>query len=84
MVSRVDTATRHKREQCYYSFMHIYLLLLLFGQGERLFDWWAILTGRPFLTSFSGNAGAKFSKKIRFLNEASPPQRIRPVANWLV
>ncbi len=43
MVSRVDTATRHKREQRCYSFMHIYiyLLMLLFGQGERLFDWWA-------------------------------------------
>ena len=42
MVSRVDTATRHKREQHCYSFMHIYihLLLLLSGQGERLFDRW--------------------------------------------
>jgi len=67
MVSRVDTATRHKREQCYYSFMHIYLLLLLSGQRERLFDGGAILTDGPFLTSFSGNGGAKFSKKIRFL-----------------
>ena len=38
LASRVDTATRDKREQCCYSFMHIYLLLLLFGQGERLFD----------------------------------------------
>jgi len=36
-------------------------LLLLFGQRERLFDWWALLI------SFSGNGGAKFSKKIRFL-----------------
>ncbi len=42
MASRVDTATRHKREQCCYGFMHIYLLLLLFGQGERLFDWLAL------------------------------------------
>jgi hypothetical protein len=40
--------------------------------------------GWPRLTSFSGNGGAEFSKKIRFLNEASPPQRIRPVANLLV
>src|SRR6266496_4579693 len=49
MASCVDTATRHKREQRCYSFMHIYiyLLLLLSGQGERLFDWWALLNLSP-------------------------------------
>jgi hypothetical protein len=46
MVSRVDTATRHKREQCYYSFMHI-LFVAAFVWPRRTkenvsFDWWAI------------------------------------------
>ncbi len=80
MASRVDTATRHKREQRCYSFMHIYIYLLLLCLARESIP----LIGGPVLASFSGNGGAKFSKKIRFLNEASPPRWIRPVANLLV
>src|SRR6266567_6253879 len=36
MASRVETATRHKREQCCYSFMHI-----VWPRRKRPFDWWA-------------------------------------------
>ena len=78
LASCVDTATRDKREQCCYSFMHIYLLCLcLAKENVSLISW-------PCLTSFSGKDGTEFSKKIRFPNEASPRQRTRPVTNLLV
>jgi hypothetical protein len=43
LASRVDTATRHKREQCYYSFMHIFICCCFCLATENVScDWWAL------------------------------------------
>jgi hypothetical protein len=70
LAGRADTATRHKREQCCYSFMHIFICccFCLARESVSLIDW-------PCLTSFSGNGRAKFSKKL----QKSGPQISRPV-----